>query len=48
MQVVDNDGLKKADLAAKNKKKRYEKRYELETYYKVNLIKSVKGHHSRI
>lgn len=36
MQVVDESGLKNADLKKRNKKKRYEIRYEMDDYYKVD------------
>ncbi len=38
MQVVDETGLKNADLKKRNKKKRYEIKYEMDDFYKVNII----------
>ena len=38
MNVVDDKGLKNADLKAKNKKKRYELKYEMENFYRVPSI----------
>jgi hypothetical protein len=36
MQIVDEKGLKNADLKKRNKKKRFEIRYEMENFYKVS------------
>lgn len=38
MQVVDDKGLKNADLTKRNKNKRYELRYEMENFYRVSII----------
>lgn len=35
MNVVDEKGLKNADLKKRNKHKRYELRYEMENFYRV-------------
>ena len=35
MHIVDEKGLKNADLKKKNKKKRFELRYDMENFYRV-------------
>ena len=37
MNVVDEKGLRNADMKKRNKKKRFELRYEMENFYRVNF-----------